>query len=110
MSANQAWLEIAIAKYLTGKLTRFRADLERGTDQPIDALHFNAALLLSDLCRFLGLDEEQHNQVLGERGVQHVSEVLGTRVWARKPARSLPKPTVETAEQLTLPLAGVDSP
>lgn len=90
MSANTDWLETAIAHYLTGKLARFRVDLEQGTDQPIDALQVNAALFISDLCRFLGLDEEQHDHVLGESGVHHVLAVLETRVSAYAPIPALP--------------------
>jgi hypothetical protein len=83
MSANTDWLDSAISKYVTGKLAQFRSDLEAGTDQPIDTLRVNAALVLSDLCRLFNLDEEQHDHMLGERGVQHVLQVLETRIAVR---------------------------
>jgi len=80
MSGNTNWLDAAISKYLSGKLAQFCSELDEGTRQPIGALQTDAALLLSDLCRFLGLDEEQHNHVLGESGVQHVMQVLETHI------------------------------
>lgn len=83
MSTNMAWLDTAISKYLTGKLARFRSELEEGTGQPISALQVDAALLLSDLCRSFNLDEEQHNYVLGKSGTQHVLQVLETRITVR---------------------------
>ena len=93
MSGNTNWLDAAISKYLSGKLAQFRSELEEGTRQPIGALQTDAALLLSDLCRFLGLDEEQHNHVLGESGVQHVMQVLETRI-ALRTGLSLAQQTV----------------
>jgi len=83
MSENIGWLHAAMSTYLTGRLAQFRAELEEGAGQPICALKTDAALLLSDLCRFLGLDEEQHNFVLGEGGVRHVMQVLEMRVSVR---------------------------
>ena len=83
MSANIDQLNGVLGKYMAGQLARFRADLEEGTGQPISDLQINAALLLSDLCRFLGLDEQQHNHVLGANGIQHVMQVLETRVLVR---------------------------
>jgi hypothetical protein len=105
MSANIDWLDAAISKYLTGRLARFRAELEEGTEQSIGTLQINAALLLSDLCRFLGLDEQQHDYVLGEGGVQHVLEVLETRVLIC----TAPLPTLQgtTPERLESVLASV---
>jgi hypothetical protein len=48
--------------------------LESRTHQPVGAAQTDAALLLSDLCRHFGLDEEQHAHVLGEAGVRHVEK------------------------------------
>lgn len=83
MSANIDQLNGVLGKYMAGQLTQFRADLEEGTGQPISDLQINAALLLSDLCRFLSLDEQQHDHVLGTSGVQHVMQVLETRMLVR---------------------------
>jgi|GEM_PF-5837218 len=102
MSENIGWLQAAMSMYLTGRLAQFRAELEEGAGQPICALKTDVALLLSDLCRFLGLDEEQHNFVLGEGGVRHVTQVLDTRILVQMgltPARDEP---VETIEFVTL--------
>lgn len=109
MSANIDWLDAAISKYLTGRLAQFRADLEEGTGQSIGTLQADAALLLSDLCRFLGLDEQQHDHVLGESGVQHVMEVMETRVLVRT---TLSLSSLESASgmlELTMPLPEIGS-
>lgn len=76
MATNIDWIDVAISKYLAGRLARFRARLEREAEGPIGDLEVNAALLLSDLCRFLGLDEQQYTYVLGEHGVKYVLEVM----------------------------------
>jgi hypothetical protein len=96
MSTNTDWLDKAVSKYLTGRLAQFRASLEEESGQPINAIETDAALLLSDLCRFLGLDEEQHNYVLGGSGVRHVNHVLETQVAVRKALSYTPhKSTLE---------------
>jgi hypothetical protein len=108
MSTNIAWFDTAISKYLTGKLVQFRSELEEGTGQPISALQFNAALLLSDLCRSLNLDEEQHDYVLGESGTQHVLQVLETRITVRT-SLPLAQPTAmsEMMDVAAMPLSKV---
>jgi hypothetical protein len=75
--------DVATRVFLTDRLTEFRESLEEGTESPVGMLQVTAAILLSDLCRFLGLDEQQHDQVLGEKGAEHVTEFLETRVWLR---------------------------
>ena len=80
MLQNTDWFGPAVSKYLTGRLARFRVKLEREADRPIDGLHLDAALLLSDLCRFLGLDEAQHRHVLGQDAVHHVEEKMKLRI------------------------------
>ena len=65
---------------LCNKLWQFRLALEGQAEQSISALDVPAALLLSDLCVFAGLSEEEHARVLGEEGVAYVNEVLETRV------------------------------
>jgi hypothetical protein len=102
MSTNMAWLDAAISKYVTGKLAQFRSELEEGTGQSISTLQVDVALLLSDLCRFFNLDEDQHNHVLGESGTQHVMQVLETRIAARtSPPLAQQVATPETMEVAT---------
>ncbi len=55
MTTNLDSVEKAVNKYITGKLAQFRAALENEAERPIGALESNAALILSDLCNFLGL-------------------------------------------------------
>jgi hypothetical protein len=90
MSINTDSIEKAIKNYLTGKLAQFRTTLEGEAGQPICEIELDGTLLLSDICRFLGLDEQQYNQVLGENGVQYVSEVFETRVWVRSSLLPVP--------------------
>ena len=65
---------------LCNKLWHFRLALEGQAEQSITGLEVPAALLLSDLCVFAGLTEEQHARVLGEEGVAYVNEILEERV------------------------------
>jgi hypothetical protein len=65
---------------LCNKLWQFRLALEGQAEQSIRELEVQAALLLSDLCVFAGLSEEQHARVLGEEGVAYVNEILEERV------------------------------
>jgi hypothetical protein len=80
MLANTDEVEAALTRYLTGQLEQFRAKLEAEMNQPIGVLETNAALLLSDLCYFLGLAEEQHALVLGLAGLEHITRGLDVKV------------------------------
>ena len=75
MPANTQRLDAVMPKYVAGQLARFWADLEGHTHGPVGAVHTDAARLLSDLCRFCGLNKQQHNRVLGETGARHVHTV-----------------------------------
>jgi hypothetical protein len=51
---------------MTDLLTHFRQTLERANNQSIHELdNVNAAMLLSDLCVFLGLSDQNRRKVLG---------------------------------------------
>jgi hypothetical protein len=69
-----------LAETLCNRLWQFRLGLEGQAGESITVLDAPVALVLSDLCRFLHLSEEQHARVLGEEGVAYVDEVLETRV------------------------------
>jgi cobyrinic acid a,c-diamide synthase len=66
-------------KYLAGRLARFRARLEHEAEQPIGELEVNAALLLLDLCRHLGLVEAQSVRVLEANNSAMVSSLAAER-------------------------------
>ncbi len=72
-----------VEEMLCNKLWQFRLGLEAQADQPVAALEVPVALLLSDLCVFAGLSEEQHARVLGEEGLAYVNEILAMR-WTLK--------------------------
>lgn len=93
-------LEVAINRYLTGRLAHFRAILEQEAEQPIQDLEVSAALLLSDLCRFIGLDPAQHDHVLGHSGVQHVLQVLDTPVSLLNHPSQVPDGAIHQANAL----------
>lgn len=69
-----------LAETLCNRLWQFRLGLEGQAGQPVTTLDAPVALILSDLCRFLHLSEEQHRRVLGDEGVTYVNEFLNTRV------------------------------
>lgn len=80
MLTNTEEVESVLARYLTGQFEQFRVKLEAEMNQPIGTLETNAALLLSDLCYFLGLAEEQHAAVLGTAGLDHIVHCLNAKV------------------------------
>jgi hypothetical protein len=53
-------------KSLTGLLKDFRQQLERDAGANVNDLELNSALLLNDLCAFLGLGDKQRREVLGK--------------------------------------------
>ena len=65
---------------LTKLLTDFRRKLESESDEPIEQLEVNAALLLSDLSEHLGLGVAQHDMILGQPAVDYLTSILETRV------------------------------
>ena len=46
---------------------------ERGG--PIDELNVNAAEVISDLCNYLGLSEQNRRKVLGMKGARHMAAI-----------------------------------
>ncbi len=62
---------------MTDLLTHFRQTLEHENNQPIHQLeNVNAAMLLSDLCVFLGLSDQNRRKILGATAATHLDEVL----------------------------------
>lgn len=62
---------------LTDLLTHFRQTLERENGKPINELsEVNAAMLLSDLCVFLGLSDQNRRKILGARAAMHIDQTL----------------------------------
>ena len=58
---------------MTSLLQDFRRQLEHEYGGPIHELNaVNAAELLSDLCLFLGLSDQNRRKVLGVSGARHV--------------------------------------
>jgi len=51
---------------LTATLVDFRHKLEAESEEPVGHLELNVAMLLDDLCRFVGLTKEERAKVLGE--------------------------------------------
>jgi hypothetical protein len=68
---------------MTDLLTHFRQTLERESDKPIDELsEVNAAELISDLCVFLGLSDQNRRKVLGARAATYIDQTLTARAEA----------------------------
>lgn len=65
-------------KSLTALLADFRQQLERESGASINRLDANTAELLSDLCRFLGLSDQNRRKVLGANGTRHVDIIEQT--------------------------------
>ena len=63
------------------ELRRFRMKLESESDgTPITEIETNAAMLLSDLCCFLELTTEQHDDVIGAAGCAFLEAMLNVPV------------------------------
>jgi hypothetical protein len=60
---------------LTACLKHFRQEVEKGTGAQIQTIEINAALLLSDVCTFIGLSDEKRREVLGKSAAAFVSSV-----------------------------------
>jgi hypothetical protein len=66
---------------LTLLLQDFRRQLEHASGGPIHELdEVNAAELLSDLCIFLGLSDQNRRKVLGARAALNIDQTLATQV------------------------------
>jgi hypothetical protein len=60
---------------LTAALKHFRQEVEKGTGAPIQTIEVNAAMLLDDVAKFIGLSEERRREVLGKNAAAFVSSV-----------------------------------
>jgi hypothetical protein len=68
---------------LTSLLQDFRRQLEHEYGGPVHELNeVNTAELLSDLCVFLGLSDQNRRKVLGARAATHLDQILSERVRA----------------------------
>jgi len=60
---------------LTAALKHFRQQVESGTGAKIQNLDINAALLLDDVCKFIGLSDDRRREVLGKSAASFVASV-----------------------------------
>ncbi len=66
---------------LIAALMALREELEAGCDEELwPHIELNAALLLSDVCKAIGLESRETALVLGERGMQFVLETKDSPV------------------------------
>ena len=66
---------------MTDLLTHFRQTLERENNQSIQELDVvNAAMILSDLCVFLGLSDQNRRKILGARAATYIDQTLAAQV------------------------------
>lgn len=73
---------VAGVEYATmaGLLADFRRFLEQESDGPIERLETNSALLLNDLCTFLGLTFDDQRKVLGKSATAFVERELAEQI------------------------------
>ncbi len=60
---------------LTASLKHFRQTVEKESGAQIQTLEMNLALVLSDICRWIGLSDERRAEVLGKSANTFVSTV-----------------------------------
>ena len=66
---------------MTSLLQDFRRQLEHENGGPIHELNeVNAAELISDLCVFLGLSDQNRRRVRGAHAAMHIDQTLATQV------------------------------
>ncbi len=65
---------------LATELMGFRQQLEAEAGEPVSAIEVNAALLLFDLCKFLGIGDAQCLRILGRQGVGYLAATLAAGV------------------------------
>ena len=76
-------LEANFGRYIKGVqyasmtllLRDFIRELEHQHGGPISTINVNAAEVVSDFCKYLGLSDENRRKVLGVDGAQHVAMV-----------------------------------
>jgi hypothetical protein len=68
---------------MTSLLQDFRRQLEHQSGGPIHELNeTNAAELISDLCLFLGLSDQNRRRILGARAATYIDQTLTARAGA----------------------------
>ncbi len=60
---------------MTKCLKHFRETVEKETGAPIQTIEMNLALILSDICRWVGLSEERRAEVLGKSATAFVASI-----------------------------------
>lgn len=65
---------------VTAHLSNLRHEIDRDCGEPIEVLDLNAATLLLDVSRWLGLSEAQTRKVLGNGAMQHISDLQESRI------------------------------
>jgi hypothetical protein len=66
---------------MTSLLQDFRRQLEHRSGGPLHELNeVNAAELISDLCVFLGLSDQNRRKVLGARAATYIDQTLAAQV------------------------------
>lgn len=66
---------------MTSLLQDFRRQLEHDSGGPIHELNnVNAAELISDLCVFLGLSDQNRRKILGAQAATHIDQILAAQV------------------------------
>ncbi len=66
---------------LTDLLTHFRQALERENGKAIEELDsINTAMILSDLCVFLGLSDQNRRKILGAQAVMRIDQTVTAHV------------------------------
>ncbi len=70
-----AELDLEARRKAVEGLVVLRKELETGCDEELwPHVELNAVLLLSDVCKAIGLESRETILILGERGMQHVLE------------------------------------
>ncbi len=66
---------------MTDLLTHFRQILERDSGKPINELNeVNAAEVISDLCVFFGLSDQNRRKILGAQAATYIDQTLAAQV------------------------------
>jgi hypothetical protein len=93
MSQVQSQTQQVEYALMSDLLREFRQQLECEAGAQVHTVELNAALLLSDLCEFLGLDAGNQVKVLGALSWTFTHQFKGHTVTLSKPAKVPPSPS-----------------
>ena len=84
-------------KEVVAKLKGLREEIEKDGDVKIIDLPTTMAMALSDVCHALGLNQAEHDEVVGEEVAKAIEEWKSARIWRPAERETAIQPVTELA-------------